>query len=680
MRLCVSLFLIALLSFPSSAQTLYEWVGGTSGSWSDPTNWSPQGVPAATDTASVGIASGGTLTATLSQATTVAGLKLLQNGVIAGDFDLTVTDRLTWSSAVADAIRGMGTLTIGPDAVLLVTESATRFLAGSGRTLLNQGVVDWAAPVRWDGPGRLVNEGEIDLSLSVGADTQLSFSTAPDLITNTQTGVLRRTGTGNVHFLAPVVNDGLVRVENGSLDFRGEGLTGSGSVEIEPGATFSIRNGTNTQARVTGDLGTYEAGGGTLTLTDAFSVMTTRVSSPFGRLVLNADGTTEELVMTSGFLSGSGTLTVTGSAAWSGGRMQGSGTTHIESGAPLTLTGNLNLDDTRVVRAEGPTTWTGTSSFGSGGGSAVFEAAGTFTSSGAGTRTIQQITFRSTGTFVHTDGTVNSLTRVDNAGEFRVEGGAVRLDGGGSVDTGRYIVSEAGRLEITGFRTFTESSVIEGVGTVLHGGFLTNRGTWRPGASPGVLTLATGWPAPEPESVLEIEIGGLTPGDEHDQLAVTNSATLGGILRVVLLDEFRPIVGDRFLIVSAGGGASGTFDAVELPAGVEATIETGPAGAELVVTAVVAEEPTPEATFALTLAPNPARGSVRLDYSVPEAGEVCLAFYDALGREVMVLWDGPQAAGEHTVPLDISRLAQGLYLVRLGTETGSFTRPLSVVR
>ncbi|MAQ94740.1 MAG: hypothetical protein CMM84_14585 [Rhodothermaceae bacterium] len=79
-------------------------------------------------------------------------------------------------------------------------------------------------------------------------------------------------------------------------------------------------------------------------------------------------------------------------------------------------------------------------------------------------------------------------------------------------------------------------------------------------------------------------------------------------------------------------------------------------------------------------APNPSRDRARVPYALPEAGRVHLAVFDALGRRVAVLVDGPQSAGRHTAALPTDRLAPGLYHVRLvAGETVHATR-LTVVR
>jgi hypothetical protein len=67
-------------------------------------------------------------------------------------------------------------------------------------------------------------------------------------------------------------------------------------------------------------------------------------------------------------------------------------------------------------------------------------------------------------------------------------------------------------------------------------------------------------------------------------------------------------------------------------------------------------------------------------FELPESGAVRLAVYDLLGREAAVLAEGVQPAGAHTARVDASRLASGVYLVRLDAAGQTLTHQLTVVR
>jgi photosystem II stability/assembly factor-like uncharacterized protein len=68
--------------------------------------------------------------------------------------------------------------------------------------------------------------------------------------------------------------------------------------------------------------------------------------------------------------------------------------------------------------------------------------------------------------------------------------------------------------------------------------------------------------------------------------------------------------------------------------------------------------------------PNPFNPTTKIAFSLPKAGNVRLAVYDMLGREVAVLTDENFTAGTHTIDFNASNLASGVYLYKI--ESGSF--------
>ena len=100
----------------------------------------------------------------------------------------------------------------------------------------------------------------------------------------------------------------------------------------------------------------------------------------------------------------------------------------------------------------------------------------------------------------------------------------------------------------------------------LIGDLANNGGMLAPGNSPGE-TLITGDYLQLIDALLQIEIGGRTPGTEYDVLAVGGSAILGGTLEVLLYDfgadPFNPALGDSFDILSAET-IIGEFDLLSL--------------------------------------------------------------------------------------------------------------------
>ena len=92
------------------------------------------------------------------------------------------------------------------------------------------------------------------------------------------------------------------------------------------------------------------------------------------------------------------------------------------------------------------------------------------------------------------------------------------------------------------------------------------------------------------------------------------------------------------------------------------------------------EGTAPEASGALAVWPNPASGAARVTVTLAAPEAIRATVYDALGREVAVLHDGPLAAGAHALALDARALAPGVYVVRLRSAAGTATERLTVVR
>jgi hypothetical protein len=66
-------------------------------------------------------------------------------------------------------------------------------------------------------------------------------------------------------------------------------------------------------------------------------------------------------------------------------------------------------------------------------------------------------------------------------------------------------------------------------------------------------------------------------------------------------------------------------------------------------------------------APNPYARSTTIAYALAEAGDVRLAVYDALGRQVALLVDEERGPGTCAVTFDGSALPPGTYLYRIET-------------
>ena len=91
----------------------------------------------------------------------------------------------------------------------------------------------------------------------------------------------------------------------------------------------------------------------------------------------------------------------------------------------------------------------------------------------------------------------------------------------------------------------------------------------------------------------------------------------------------------------------------------------------------------PLAGLLLLAGPNPARGPLAVTFELPRRADVSVAVYDATGRVVRSLAQGPREAGRHAVTWD-GRLAQGerapvgVYFVRLAVEGHALARKVTL--
>ena len=72
-------------------------------------------------------------------------------------------------------------------------------------------------------------------------------------------------------------------------------------------------------------------------------------------------------------------------------------------------------------------------------------------------------------------------------------------------------------------------------------------------------------------------------------------------------------------------------------------------------------------SFALNVFPNPFSEDLQVNYTITEKTEVSLTLVDVLGREILLLVEKNQLAGQHQLELDVSKLqlSKGLYFLRL---------------
>ena len=87
------------------------------------------------------------------------------------------------------------------------------------------------------------------------------------------------------------------------------------------------------------------------------------------------------------------------------------------------------------------------------------------------------------------------------------------------------------------------------------------------------------------------------------------------------------------------------------------------------------------ATYELAAArPNPTHGNTAIQYTLPAAGQVNLAVYNAAGQLVKTLVSGQRSAGVHSAQWDGRGVSSGVYFYRLNVGTFTKTQTVVVVR
>jgi hypothetical protein len=144
------------------------------------------------------------------------------------------------------------------------------------------------------------------------------------------------------------------------------------------------------------------------------------------------------------------------------------------------------------------------------------------------------------------DALISAALKLWDAGVVNLSGGMLKATSIDNTNGGTFNMT-GGTLAVD---TFTGNLAMTG-------------GTLAPGNSPG-LTSVFGDYSQDINSTLQMEIGGLLAGIEHDVLDVSGIMDLGGSLEVLLYGGFNPDAGDTFDILN-WGSLTGMFDFLVMP-------------------------------------------------------------------------------------------------------------------
>jgi hypothetical protein len=150
-----------------------------------------------------------------------------------------------------------------------------------------------------------------------------------------------------------------------------------------------------------------------------------------------------------------------------------------------------------------------------------------------------------------------------NAGDVVVDA-TRKLTRNGNYDQTAGTTTASGEVEVNNGTFNLQGGVLNGSGLV-DANVVNSGGSVEPGESIGLLSVEGNY-TQTIAGALTIEIENVgTPGSDHDQLALTGNATLGGVLRLESFNGYTPQIGDTFTVLTASA-VLGRFHAV-IPCG-----------------------------------------------------------------------------------------------------------------
>lgn len=439
-----------------------------------------------------------------NQATLVTG------GTIAGDLNLgtntgaTLTLDGTGSERLSQAVTGV------------ITNDGSLIKQGSGTWIIDKPLGNYAG-------GTTVNAGTLDDALTSALGTG---------------GI---TVTGSTSLLH--VNQG-VTITNAILLTQGGSIDNSGTISVTPGGPVSItgdgnltNEATGVIANAAGDAVNFKAAGTVTNLAGGLI----RSGTAWG--VLSTNGQTS--ITNYGTISGVEGISITGSGSVvnnAGGVISGSsGLAILSSGEAVkvsnagTIKGNVSLGNAaNTVQLFSGGRINGNLNLGA-------SATSNLILDGSGDQPFSQAV---TGTITN----AGSLTK-QGSGNWILDV-AMNAPASTNILAGVLTVNSTLKSPVV---TIQAGGLLKGSGVVI--GNVVSVGTISPGNSPGTLTVNGNF-TQGPAGVYNVQI--VSP-QNYSRLVISGHANLDGTLHLTLASGFQPTPGERFTVLTAGHGISGTF-------------------------------------------------------------------------------------------------------------------------
>jgi hypothetical protein len=524
-----------IFSALASAQTTDTWIG-TTGNWSDPTQWN-NGVPVTADNIVIGP---GAASSTDDFSLEIGQLTLANSTDI-----LSIADGVALN--IANGLSNAGSIQLssaGTNTYLLI--SGNQEFSGSGTIVLGS-----------TGPNYITG----------------ASGTGTEVLTNANTieGV-GNLGNGAMGF----VNSGTVIANNSAanlfLNVSSAGLNNTGTLEAVTGGNLTIQGPANSFANynattntLTG--GTYTADAGNIYFPGSASgitVLSARVTQEAGGQLMNSTTGTNAF-------SNLASITSTGVL-----------TTQVGFTQPgaFSMAGSLNILPSTVVNVGSVTQIKNNALTG---GQWVLDSNLNITGTPQSIVTNSATVTLSGGTFYNTEnGTSVFATMQTNKKELRIMNAAkFTTSMAGLLNSGQMTVAKGCTMTVAGTGTaYTQTAgktTMDGMlkgpvnilgGTYLGAGSITGTFSLGEGTSNATFSVGdtgksaqvkiTGTYNQYPTGILSTPIGGTTVATEYSQVKATSTASLAGTLAAPLLSGFTPSVGQTFTVLSAKS-VTGTF-------------------------------------------------------------------------------------------------------------------------
>ncbi len=452
--------------------------------------------------------------------TSESAMASISGGTITGGTLLTgQNSMMTWTGGLT--LKGVNINGSGVDTGVKVV------LDGTGKSLTDSGTVH-------DSSGAITNSGTVEIDNGDQTTLMGTINNTGEIFVNAScfscgnatlliSGSASLTGTGTVSMANSPYN--IIQGATGSDTLNNNGNTIEGAGNIGNGL-LNVTNGVKGTIYANQGYPLIIQPGAGYTFNNSGTLAT---AAPNSRLDVTG-GTF------SNFNSNTGTLT--------GGKYNVSGTLQFDNANILNSAANITLGapTAQILNQNNVNGLLNFSNNLSGGsftlaGGENFTTQGLFTNAGS-------VTAEKSSTF-----TVGGTST-----NYNQTGGTTTVDGTLAVPAGGLVNATGGTLQGAG--TFSGSvslgNASGAAATLIVGDSIKKAGLVS--ISDNYTQLATG--------VLDTQIGGRKVGTSYSQLSVTGPVTLDGTLNISLIKKFTPAIGQKFTILNAPSGITGTFSTV----------------------------------------------------------------------------------------------------------------------